>query len=940
MRPPRPPPDPPPPSVGALRISGGLVGLALSGAAGLIDEVVWIRRSSLIFGSTTYAVSTVLMVYFLGLAAGSWTFGRLAQRVRRPLRLCAGLEIGLAGLVVASLPSFTLVEGVYGQLYRALPADSAGLGLARVGLIALILLPPTFLMGGTLPLFSRQLIRDPARLGSAIARLYAINTLGGAAGCLLTGFVLLSVVGMSAALVIAAALNLIAGALMFLADTAALSPVASHAAAPAAPRRVQMAVGALLFAVGFVALGTEVLWTRFLALVLDNTVYTYTLTLALVLIGIVLGSALVACLPERIPRARLFGALQIANGLFVWTLLMLPASAWTQFGGALAVSSILLLPPALLAGAAFPLGVRMVVTTPALAGIGVGTMTAVNTLGGIGGALVVGFWLLPHFGLAASARFCTALSLAAGFAAWAWLDRGSARLPRLAIATAALLAWLGIPYLTGTRLPADFLVGGGTPVDYREGRESNVAVVRRAPGTLVLEIDRWWQGQDTKTHQVMAAHLPMMLHPDPRRVLVVGVGAGQTPMRITLHDIERLDCVDIEPSVFDLIRDHFPSAWMDDARVRLLREDGRNYLTHTAERYDVISLEVGQVFRPGVASFYTADFYRRARERLRPGGLLSQFVPLPFLSPDEVRGVVATFLTAFPQATLWYNTAELLLIGSPDTPPMLRPERLAQLTSNPAIAADLQFSLWGGPAQWLARPEVLLGGFLAGPDQLAALSAGAPVYRDDRPVLEYAASGTRGSEMRELETLPLIRRHLDSIESAAPGLASDLARAAARVREQNLNDIVAAAHLRGTRGGIDEPLRLALAANPENFQANRLMGDALLTLGQLDESGHYYRQALAIRDGDARVHASLALVLLRQRQLDAAIEHYRAALTLGGEDAELRNSLGAALGLQGNLAAALEQFERAVALRPDFADARGNVEKARAALAAQRGAGG
>ncbi|MGH7788924.1 MAG: tetratricopeptide repeat protein, partial [Candidatus Binatia bacterium] len=529
----------------------------------------------------------------------------------------------------------------------------------------------------------------------------------------------------------------------------------------------------------------------------------------------------------------------------------------------------------------------------------------------------------------------------------AWLDRGGARAARLAMALAALLAWLAIPSLTGTRLPADFLAGGGTLVDYREGLEANVALVRRSADTLVLEIDRWWQGQDRKTHQVMAAHLPLMLHPDPRRVLVVGVGAGQTPMRTTMYDVERVDCIDIEPGVFDLIRAHFPSAWMDDARVRLLREDGRTYLTHAAETYDVIALEVGQVFRPGVASFYTADFYRRARARLRPGGLLSQFVPVSFLSPDEVRGVIATFVSVFPEATLWYNTAELLLIGGLDTPPVLRPERLAQLTSNPAIAEDLRFSLWGGPAQWLVRPEVLLGGFLAGPPALAALSDGAPVYRDDRPVLEYAASGTRDRERSEIQSLPLIRRHLAALEGAAPGMSSDLAGAAGRVREQNLDDLEAAAHLRGVeaagqggdRDAMAAGLRLALAANPANVQANRLMGDTLFSLGQLEESGRYYRQALAIWDGDARVHASLALVSLRQRQLDAAVEHYRTALALGGDDAELRNSLGAALGMQGNLAAALEQFERAVALRPDFADARGNLAQARAALDAQRAAG-
>ncbi|MGH7787346.1 MAG: fused MFS/spermidine synthase, partial [Candidatus Binatia bacterium] len=219
MRPPRSPPDAPYRSVGGLRSWGALFGLSLSGAAGLIDEVSWIRQSSLIYGSTTYAISTVVMVYFLGLAAGSWMFGRLAGRVRRPLRLCGGLEIGLAGLVLASLPAFTRVEGVYGQLYRALPADSALLWLARIGLVASILFAPTFLMGGTLPLFSRHLVRDPARMGGALAHLYAINTLGGAVGCLVAGFVLLPAVGMSGALVIAALLNLAAGALMFAADT-------------------------------------------------------------------------------------------------------------------------------------------------------------------------------------------------------------------------------------------------------------------------------------------------------------------------------------------------------------------------------------------------------------------------------------------------------------------------------------------------------------------------------------------------------------------------------------------------------------------------------------------------------------------------------------------------------------------------------------------------
>ena len=919
--------------------AGVLVALFLSGAAGLVDEVLWIRRSSLVFGSTVHALSTVLTVFFLGLALGGWVFGQVAQRARRPLAVCARLEVGLALLVLVTLPALGAVEGVYGILFRALPLESPLLWAARAALIAVVLLPPAFLMGGTLPLVVRSWAND-ARVGRTIARLYAINTLGGVAGALLAGYALVPGIGMSRGIVVAAACNLLAATLLQRAPAAELEPAPTRLADAPVASSARAVVTAVVFLTGFVALGEEVVWTRFLALLVHNSVRTYTLTLALVLAGIVIGSLLVARLADR-PAVRtwLLGALPIASGLLVWALFLMPPAAWRALGGEAAVAAVLLLPPAILSGATFPLAVRVVVASPEWAGIGIGRMLAINTAGGIAGALATGFFLLPGLGVQNAALVCTALSLLAGIGVWTFLARGGSVLGRLAPAAAAIAVWASVPGVTHVRVPETYLADPGQLIDHREGLESNLAVVRGASGQHVLEIDRWWQGQDRKTHQIMAAHLPMMLHPGPRTVLVIGVGAGQTPARFLMYPIERLDCVDIEPRVFDLVRANFPSAWMDDPRARLLRTDGRNFLTHTADRYDLISLEVGQLFRPGVASFYTEDFYRRAAAHLRPGGIVAQFVALPFLAPDDLRGVVATFLAVFPHASLWYNTAELLLVGSREQTPRLESNRVAAAHADPAIGSDLQFSPWGGPQVWLSRPEALAGSFLCGDDGLHRLAGGAATYRDDRPVLEYAASRVRESDARELACLPLIRAALDSVARGVNGLDATRTREADAIREENLADIAASADLRRVDGALARGdgatatalLEHASAVHPGNVVALRRLGGVQLMLGDVGAAESSFRRALALSDRDPLVQSGLGMVALRTGNLAEAASRLRAAIALDSTNAETHNSLGAALGQMGDLQGALAEFEQALALDPKYEEAHRNAERTRAA---------
>ena len=933
--------------------------LFLSGAGGLIAEVCWIRQASLIFGSTTFATSSVVAVFFLGLAIGSSLFGRLSERVVRPLRLYGFLEIGLAVLVLASPAAFAAMESLYGHFYRA---AGGGTWVARIVLVAIVILPPTVLMGGTLPLFCRQFVQGRVRIVSGVGLLYALNTLGAAAGCAAAGFLLVPALGLRATLLIGALLNLVAG----IAATTSRAPgiLPAHAHGERSPEPKSSSQGAersrgreptsnrsrltaldvhrryvvpvLFFVVGFVALGYEVLWTRFLALVVRTTLHTYTLSLTVVLLGIVIGSCLVSRLPDRITaRATLFGTMQVLGALVMLATMLQPPHTWRVLDSETWTCFALALAPAMLSGASLPLAVRLVAVDATQVGRATGALTAVNTLGGIVGALLVGFVALPMLGLQTSIYLTSSTALVAGFVAW-WVLGSRTRLSMRLLAIAACTGvWLIIPRLLPTRLPADFLAAREVLVDYREGLESNLAVVRKQRA-LQLEADRWWQGQDRKTHQIMAAHLPMLLHPRPQRVLVVGVGAGQTPERILLYRPEQLDCVDIEPVVFDLVRKHFPSDWMQDPRVRLVHEDGRNYIAHTGARYDVIALEVGQVFRPGAAAFYTTDFYRRARERLEAGGLLSQFVPLAFLSLETFRSVVASFLAVFPQSVLWYNTSELLLVGTNAERIQIDAARLELLASESAIHADLSWSYWDGPTYWLNQAHVLLGGYLCGPNGLAALAAHAPLLDDNRPVLANATRKVSDLQMYELPILESLRAQLEPLAPllTAP-LPDTILAAAVAVRARNLGDVVASALLRrveslrdaGQHGELEALLHDALRANPENVQANRLLADLLLMSGRKDDAQRFYARALALRPDDGAAHLGLALLLQVQSRFAEAVAHYEIGLEQDPHDPEAHNNFGAALVQVGDMNGARQHFETALRLRPGYVDARQNLAR-------------
>jgi spermidine synthase len=781
-----------------------------SGVSGLIYEIVWIRQATFVFGSSALALSTVLAVFFMGLGLGSFVFGRSSVNIQQPLLWCVGLELLLALNGLSCQHVFSAADAVYGQVYRRFDPSSNQLLALRAGLVLLILLPPTIIMGGTLPLFCKQLIQDTNKFSAKLSVIYGFNTLGAAFGCVLTGFILLPKLGLTASLQIAVLLNVLVGLgfwrlhkqLPVLQNQPIIS--SSPSVEGTAQKTPFLLVGLLFFMIGAQALANELIWTRFLAHFVRNSIYSYALALSVVLVGTALGSLWLG--PKYDQKTKLtdlffsFAVLQVISALVIQLLTHLPVVFWQSvnvFG--MLPFIILMLPSALIAGASFPLLNRLVAKNPQFAARNVGVLTSLNIVGCIVGSLVTGYLLLPHYGLDVSITSSTACGMiAAGLALLFGVDwRNVQNRPKsfAAISTYSLvLIWLALLVFPPLRIPQDLIAAEEDLIDMVEGYNSNLAVVNRGQEKTLL-VDRLWQGIASKNYQIMVAHVPMFHYPDAKDVLVVGLGAGTTASRFLDYGIQHLHIVDIEPRLFEFTRKHFASAWMNDARVSLLPEDGRNYIRHSPQQYDVISVEIGQLDRPGVGVFYTREFYQEVHERLRAGGMVSQFVPLPFLRTNEFASVIKTFMTVFPNAQLWYNTEELLLLGFKGDIRRLSPEIFSNITANPAIKEDININYWGGWKYNLTRFPIFLSGFLASSEQLAALSNIAPteIYTDDKLQLSYSVFNYKRADQNSLALVPYLQKHLTNMSEAVEINSTDEStlQLATKVRDLNIADIAA-----------------------------------------------------------------------------------------------------------------------------------------------------
>jgi spermidine synthase len=809
---------------------------AASGAAALIYEVTWTRLLGLQLGHGVAAASTVLAAFMGGLAIGSAAGGRVGARLdrTRALRVYASLEIAIALLALLLPLELRAVNPLLAFAY----ADGAGgavFGFLRFLASVLLLAIPAAAMGATFPVASQWFVQGAGAAARDAGLLYAANTVGAALGALLAGFILLPFMGLLGATSVAVGLNAVAAAGAF-----AISRSPVPAAIPASkatsarretsnPRRRRKAPNAVtskaspsrreapnptLAAIamgisGFASLTLQVVWTRLLALILGPTTYAFSIMVAIFIAGLAIGAAITSRFATRVrqPLTALAVSIALSAGLAAAAAALVDrgllavaeivAQPTATFGTVLSRQALLaigLLAPMTLAfGAAFPFAVAASTSNDDDVASDLGIIYAVNTAGAIAGAILAGFVFIPAAGLHGTLRIVIIVgalgSLGLMFAAHA---RRAARVIGAGLAVVVLAAGIFLPpwdrllLSSGAYKYAAVMQGpdvrtsltAGELLYYREGASATVAV-RRAGGTTSLAIDGKVDASNSgdMLTQRLLAHVPLLLHPAPKRIAILGLGSGVTLGSALTHPIDQADVLEISPQVVEASR-HFASEnhnAIDDRRTRLILGDGRTHLLLTDKKYDVIVSEPSNPWMAGIATLFTREFFAAAKDRLAPGGVLCQWAHTYDISTRDLQSIVATFLSVFPDGALWLvGDGDVLLIGSsaPIEPLLDGVERAWQ---RPVAKDDLA-------SVGAKHPYEVLSMFIAQGSRLAQWAAGAPVQSDNRAALEFSGpqsifgqtNADNASLLRALAaSAPRPRAVQAAVDQASPAMHRD-----------------------------------------------------------------------------------------------------------------------------------------------------------------------
>lgn len=742
----------------------------LSGATGLIYEVLWARMLGLVFGATTLAVSTVLVAFMGGLALGSALAGRLGARIQRPVRLYGLFEIGIALYALAVPLFFALADNAYVFIWQQFRGSFFVFSLLRFVLSSLVLLIPTTLMGATLPVLSAALLRTQSVSSSAITRLYTRNLIGAICGSLLAGFILLPALGVRWSIYVASIVNILIGVVAIVADRRVLRTPVETATAVVAPESSPIPSDKKFwlfcaFASGFVTFSTQVAWNRILTMIVGSSTYAFSVTVALFLLGLAAGAFLVARLKftaglrRSIVTVQLLTVISLILSLVVVNKIPIALIAAGQrlhintWSGLLTLQIIsvafLVLLPAFLMGMIMPMVLVWAGDKSSGGSVRlVGRSYAVNTIGAIVGAFGAGFILITTVGTRSTILFAAALCLVV--AAIAYEPKTGDRDTRRAFAIGATIPAVVVIFLIAPRLRLDVMSVGaydslvrviaktrGSVADnsgdrsgpgthqllmYEEGPTSTVTV-RRDWDVTSMAINGRTNASDREDMptQVMLGQLPLLLAPNNKNGLIVGFASGVSVGAMLQSPIESLECVELEPATIKGSRyfEHVNNRPLNDPRLRLIIDDARTYLRVTPKRYDMIVSEPSHPWVPGVANLFTKEFFELGRERLSDGGVFVQWVQIYQLSTESLRSVLGTFHHVFPHVLVFRvegatKGKDLLLVGS-ETP--LNMDRLSERITEPRMSAELNRVNIRSEADvrsWYVCNETRLGPAVAG----------------------------------------------------------------------------------------------------------------------------------------------------------------------------------------------------------------------------------
>ncbi len=948
----------------------------LSGAAGIVYEVVWTRLLALVMGNTHFSIATVLTAFMGGLALGSYWGGKMIDRVKNPLRVYAILEAAL-GVYCLAIPF--LIDGafpLFQWIHQNFSERYFEASLLRFAVCAAILILPTTLMGATLPTLGKFLARDERFIGKDVGTLYAVNTFGAMTGALAAAYLLMRHFGVHGALYLAAGTNLSIALAIFIflnkppslveqsEDVARNQPDESFTSSPNI-----VAVTLICFGLsGATAMVYQLAWTRIFSLLLGSSVYAFSLILATFILGLALGTSFLARKGRWFgDPVKTFGLTQLGIGFFA--LAGLPFfekipffNRWVyqnwgqefsvaQGSNFLAILAFLLLPTFLM-GAQFPLAIKIVARKLEDLGGQVGRVYASNTVGAILGSFLGGFIFIPLVGVQDAILCAVLLNVVLGIVLLAFSKSVLAAAKYYVLpAILFLVVWAGnaIPkwdkaiISSGSFMPyrieelEEAVQQRNKILYYKEGIHTTVTTELANSGNIFLRVNGKTDASlalDMRT-QLLSGYLPLLLHPKPKTVAVVGQGSGVTLGAVEQFPVKSIDLVEISPAVIEGSQffSPFNHHSLDDPRVRVRLEDGRNFLALTDKTYDVIVSEPSNPWISGVGALFTRDFFEIVKSKLNPKGVICIWVHTN-MSPDDFKSIIKTFNSVFPAVSMWESIVgdDYLLIGSG--------ERYS--LSHKTLQAALQGKLTGKDLAGIGvkTPRDLMSLMVMDRRALEKFAGDAPIHTDDNSLLEFNAPEYIYKDERDV-----LVRQMDPYVKTDPALMdfSDLKgaeREAAMTAlrniprsESQIGEIKRVARIEGLldralehfqKGAANLALKNyeeILQLNPRHVLTLTNLGNLLSSLDFPGRAETVYRKTIEINPYYIFGHLNLSKLLIASGQSGKAIKLLEPVLEWYAGDKTVWLHLGLAHSFQKSPRQATEYFDRALNEDPDYAEA-------------------
>ena len=922
----------------------GLI-IVFSCACGVLYEIIWARQLILFFGSPIFAVSAVLSALAGGLGLGSFYFRRLGDGEKRPLRVYAFLGVGL-GIFALIFPTLLdILNAICVLIYRGLGAGFYFLSWIRFALSFVVLLIPSTVMGGILLLLGRS--AEERCAGFKADRLFTISTLAASVGCIAAGFFLVQSLGLQNSIYLAVAINVILAGVAFGLDrswleTAADSQqdVSDESGIP--PTGEPWRLLLWTFAVsGFCAMAYAVLWTRILMPFLSNSGYAFSVTLTTFLLGIAVGSFVFAAIARRVkPVINLFGLVQIGMGLSV--VVLIPAfgnlygisrGLQAAFGAGrvweFVAGILVMIVPTILIGASFPLGRQICAAAESQSAV-----QPFSTIGALLGSLCAGFILIPLVGVRPSLLLTAGLNAVVGCVLILRNTEKSQLVSGTAIGGTILTGGVGLMGLLWGNSPP-FLKNGtfwiqrinDTLVEHTETVDANIATFMDDQGIHRIYVDNDeivdTSRRGSAPHRIIA-HLPLLLHPNPERGLVLGFGMGITTHTMTQHDV-RVDAVENPKGLIEAARKHFTDLnrnVLDSSLFNHMVNDERNYVLMTPKQYDVISIGA---LHPLVSSrgsnLYTADFHRWCKRTLREDGIICQWIPLKRLPETHFKIIVRTFIEVFPNATLWYKYTPdfAILIGTPERL-KINYQRLMERTQVPRVHEALASDDLDGMS--------LLDSFMMGEKAVRAYAGDAPVHTDDYPRLEFfQPRALVNTTHKNIAGLAKYR------ERSTPYLANYGRTMSDKIEARKRIDLYFDATQKLIEGQIEYAkgdyekavgvLNQAVAINPNDYTIRYNLGAAVELANEdyqeeLKETEKALKQALQSNPQDVQKQVELGITYELQGELEKSAAAFEEALKFDPTRVELYSLLGPIYERQERYDEALHTYHRLEKLDPNL----------------------